>query len=176
MAQSMLEERFQMRTHRETREMPVYALVLGKTGSRMKLSADQTPEPTCQRRIFNPGGPQPRGTLMPSRSGDSNIALTGSAIPIATLANSLEGYVDRPVVDQTNLKGLFDLRLEFSRPVPASPNVAASTERPDGPAPADPSGTVIFTAIQEQLGLKLEPVKAPVEVLIIDRAEHPSPD
>jgi uncharacterized protein (TIGR03435 family) len=178
MAQSLLEDRFQLKTHKEMRELPVYALVLLKTGAKMKLADDQTPlQRDGQRRVFNLSGPQPRGTLIPSRSGDGNITLSGSAIPISTLANALEAYVDRPVIDGTDLQGLFDLRLEFAGAVSPGPDPGVPPGSHIGPLPSEPSGrSVLFTEIQEQLGLKLEPGKGPADVFIIDHVEQPTPD
>jgi uncharacterized protein (TIGR03435 family) len=178
MAQSLLEDRFQLKTHREMRELLVYGLVLLKTGAKMKLADDQTPlQRDGQRRVFNLSGPQPRGTLIPSRSGDGNITLSGSAIPISTLANALEAYVDRPVFDGTDLQGLFDLRLEFAGAVSPGPDPGVPPGSHIGPLPSEPSGrSVLFTEIQEQLGLKLEPGKGPADVLIIDHVEQPTPD
>jgi uncharacterized protein (TIGR03435 family) len=169
MLQAVLEDRFHLKTHRETREAPVYALVHLKNSTAMKLSDDQTPVVNSgMRRLPGPNEPQPRGTLMPSRSSDGNVVLNGSAVPMSSLVNALEGYVDRPVIDAANLQGLFDLRLEFGRPLSTNSD-AASPGAPDG-AP------VLFTAIQEQLGLKLESRKGPVEVLVIDQAERPTTD
>jgi uncharacterized protein (TIGR03435 family) len=160
------------------RELPVCALVVLKTGAKMKLADDQNPpQRDGQRRVFNPSGPQLRGTLIPARSGEGNITLSRSAISISTLVNTLEGYVDRPVIDGTALKGLVDLRLEFSRAVSPGSDLATSPRSQVAPLPGDFSGgTVLFTAIQEQLGLKLEPGKGSVEVLVIDHVEQPTPD
>jgi uncharacterized protein (TIGR03435 family) len=177
MAQALLESRFQLKTHRETREVPVYALVRVKGGAKLKPSEDQTPlQDNGQRRIFNPSAPQRRGTIirMSSSPSEANTRLSGVAAPMAMLVNALQGYVDRVVIDATDLKGLFDLRLEFNQPASANLNAAAS---PESPLPQEAAaGALLFTAIQEQLGLKLEPTKGPVEVLVIDRAEHPTTD
>lgn len=173
MAQALLESRFQVKVHREMRERPVYALVRGKSAVKVKPSEDQTPVvDNGQRRIFNPQAPQSRGTIIrvPPSPGGANTKLSAVAVSMPFLANALQGYLDRMVIDATNLKGLFDLRLEFNQP--PSPNSNPGSP-PDSPVPQESaSGALLFTAIQEQLGLKLEPTKAPVEVLIIDRVEH----
>jgi len=167
MLQPVLEDRFQLKVHREMRDGSVYALTRTRPNAALKLSADQTPlVNTGQPRVFNPNGPQPRGSLMMSRSNEGNVVLTGAAVPIARLANSLEAYVDRTVIDATSLDGLFDLRLEFARPQTPGADAAA----------ADPSAPALFTALQEQLGLKLEPRRAPVEFLVIDDAKRPVSD
>jgi uncharacterized protein (TIGR03435 family) len=161
MTQRLLEDRFRLRTHRETRELPIYSLEVLKTGVKFKRSADQTPP--VRSRTFTPGGPQPRGTLMLGHSSSGNITLTGSAIPMSTLVNSLRYYADRDVVDDTGLQGLYDLLIEFSPPRDAAT-----------PEPSD--AILLVTAVQEQLGLKLEPRKAPVEVLVIDDVRVPTED
>jgi uncharacterized protein (TIGR03435 family) len=122
--------------------------------------------------IFDPKAPQRRGSLIPLRSSEGSIRLSGVAVPMPIVVNTLQGYVDRPVIDFTDLKGLFDFRVEFVRPaLIAEPGSSQQT----APLP-DPAGPQLFTAIQEQLGLKLEPRTAPVEVLVVDHAEHPTED
>src|SRR5262245_5984445 len=116
MLQSLLEDRFQLKAHMETRELPIYNLVVGKDGPKIKLSEDQSPivppgaagprgEPGAGPRGFDPRGPLPRGavTMMPSSSG---LTFSASAMPIAMLVNLLAGQVGRPVFDKTDLKGL----------------------------------------------------------------------
>jgi uncharacterized protein (TIGR03435 family) len=172
MLQPLLEDRFHLKTHREMREAPLYALVRAKSSAALKRSDDQTPVVNNgPRRLPGPNEPQLRGTLIPSRSSDGNVVLKGAAIPISSLVNALEGYVDRPVIDDTNLPGLFDLRLEFGRPPAANADVPSA-----GALAPDLSAAVLFTAIQEQLGLKLESRKGQIEVLIIDQVEHPTTD
>jgi uncharacterized protein (TIGR03435 family) len=166
MLQPVLEDRFQLKVHRETRDGSVYALIRAKPNAALKLSADQTPVVnTGQPRFFDPNGPQPRDTIFPSRSDEGNVVLKGSATRMSKLVNVLDGYVDRPVIDATGMDGLFDLRLEFARQQTASPDAAA-----------DPSAPSLFTALQEQLGLKLEPRRSPVEFLVIDDAKRPLSD
>jgi uncharacterized protein (TIGR03435 family) len=128
MVQSLLEERFQMKAHLETRELPVYNLLVGKDGPKIKPSEDQTPTipcgqaptgprgepPTGQRGApFDPRGPLPRGSIMIG-AGASKMTLGGTAVPISMLATMLQQPLSRPVMDKTDLKGLFDFRIEFS--------------------------------------------------------------
>jgi uncharacterized protein (TIGR03435 family) len=138
MVQQLLAERFQLAFHRETRDMPVYELVSGKTGAKLK-SVDFGKGSTS----FSPG------------------KLTATAVPLRNFVEVLSRYLNRPVLDKTGLTGTFDFTLEFS---------------PDGKGSDDagelPVGASLFTAIQEQLGLKLEARKAPIEVLVVDRAER----
>jgi uncharacterized protein (TIGR03435 family) len=206
MVQSMLEDRFQLKAHRETREGQVYNLVVAKNPPKMKLSDDQTPIPRrvstpiqpCspapeppanpappplagQRgNLFDPNNPAPRGFLGMSFS-QSGIVLRGSAISVSNMLNMVQIYVGRTIVDKTGLTGLFDFSLRFSteglvnpdgRPMGAPPPAPAAGTTPGVDAAADPVPS-LFTAIQE-LGLKLETAKAPVEVLVIDSVQKPT--
>jgi uncharacterized protein (TIGR03435 family) len=164
MLQSLLEDRFQLKAHPETRDLPVYNLVLIKGGP--KLSADQTPPDPRQGFITfaSPGAqlePLPRGAMR-MITGPSSATLTGTAISLTKVLSLLQGTSDRIIIDQTGFNGLLDIRLEFSQDLGA---VSA-----DADTPALPS---LFTAIQE-LGLKLEPSKAPLQVLVIDSVQRPS--
>ncbi len=171
MLQSLLEDRFQLRLHHETRELPVYDLVVAKPG-KMKLSEDQTPPA--------PDGPATPGTDLRGTFGmridASGIALGGMAIPVSTFANLLQNYVDRPVLDKTGLQGLFDIHMPLRRRTPSSPPNVPSIAVPEPPTltAADPSGAPVFTAVQEELGLRLDSGKATVTVLVIDSVFRPS--
>ncbi|HXJ39327.1 MAG TPA: TIGR03435 family protein [Bryobacteraceae bacterium] len=150
MIQSLLRERFHLVIHKETQEAPVYALVIGKNGPKMKASAPEARGPMTQMGVGR---------------------LTVVQGEMADLARSLIGPLGRSVIDDTGIKGSYDLKLEWtpdSGP-PAGPPEGA--ERREVSISAD--GPLIFTAIQEQLGLKLEPRRGPVEFYIIDRAEKP---
>lgn len=179
MAQSLLEDRFQLKVHREKRELPVYKLLVAKGGLKMKPSADQTlphrdDEDDQPNAPFDPSAPPARGETVITYTPSGEMVLAGTATPISpnpaihrphalpprSFTTVLEGNVGRPVIDKTNLKGLFDFRLQFSRE-PLSGN-------PDG------AGISIITALQEQLGLRLESAKGPVEVLMIDSVQKPS--
>jgi len=141
MLQALLVDRFQLKLHRENREFPIYALLPGKNGSKLKESAN-----TVQFSVNSTGGPVSR--------------IVATNVTMATLCSQL-GYriEDRPVRDRTGLTGHYDLTLEWT-PVGTPPDVA--------------SGPSIFTAIQEQLGLKLEAAKESGESLVIDRVERPT--
>jgi uncharacterized protein (TIGR03435 family) len=181
--QSLLEDRFQLRTHYEMRELPVYNLVVGKNGAKIKLSEDQTPtNPADQRGTpFNPSARPPRGTMrvtgMPSPSTQTILlTISATALPLSQFINVLQDYAGRPVVDKSGITGLFDLRLQFAL---ETPSILSSAAPPTGGqvAPAlasDPPGPSLFTAIQEQLGLKLDSAREPVQVLVIDNVQKPS--
>jgi uncharacterized protein (TIGR03435 family) len=158
--QSFLEERFKMVTHWETRELPVYALIVateGKLGPKLKAHTGD-----CDRA--QSGGPPPPGSPAVNCGTRTNMTptsgkLTGNGITMQTFARNLSGGTGRNVVDKTGLAGSYDLELEFT---------------PD--QSPDTTGPSLFTAMQEQLGLKLDSQRAPVEVLVIDRLEKPTPD
>ena len=170
MLQSLLTERFKLKVHRETRDLPVYNMIVEKSGLKnMKLSEDQS-------GVTGPSDPSkpPRGT--PWMDGETSasgtmLILSGNAVALARLATTLQGLVQRPVIDRTNLNGFFDFRIRFSpQAIPAFPDRVPTA---DG-LPADPSDHPLIPILQEELGLKLQPGRGPVEVLIIDRAEKPS--
>lgn len=165
MLQSLLADRFKLALHRETRQSNIYALVVAKGGPKIKLSADQL--------SLDVNGPSPPGAG--PNHGAIRIgggSLVGNAVPLSLLIGVLSQRLDRPVIDKTNLTGRFDIRLQWT------PDVGESSLSPGGdplpPAPSDNAGPSIFVAIQEQLGLKLEAAKGPVEVLVIDYVEKPS--
>jgi uncharacterized protein (TIGR03435 family) len=153
MVQSLIEDRFQLKMHRETREQPVYELVVAKGGSKMKLSDDQTPVQPPQR------GGEPPARRNGIRTGRGDLEAAG--IQFAIFVNVLSQQLGRPIVDKTGLTGFYDFRLQWT------PQLAQQAD-------SDSSGPTIFTALQEQLGLRLESAKGPVEVLVIDSVQKPS--
>jgi len=163
MLQSLLEDRFQLKLHRETKAAPAYALLIAKGGPKIKRSQDQT-SPAVNGPA--PPGAGPNHGAM--RLGASS--LIGNAVMLSLFTRLLSQRLDRPVIDRTNLTGRFDLQLQWS------PEVGEPLYGPGGNPlpPGDPSGPSIFTAIQEQLGLKLESIHMPVEFLVIGHAEMPS--
>ena len=172
MVQSLIEDRFQLKMHRETRELPIYELLVGKNGSKVKLSEDQgplqppekgsPPLPPPQR-----GGPVPRGMMAVGRGN-----LNAGGVTLANFVQVLSQQLGRPVLDKTNLKGLYDIKLQWSPELGQGQFPPGVPEPP--PPPPDASGPSIFTAVQEQLGLRLESAKGPVEVLVIDSVEKPT--
>ncbi len=153
MMQSLLADRFQFKAHFETREMPVYELVLAKGGSKLKEDSDPT-----KRRVAL-GGSMIRAT----------------AAPIRVMFDALECAPDvggREVVDKTGLTGTYDFSLRWT---PLQAAAAPGGESGSASSP-DAEGVSLFTAIEEQLGLKLVPAKGSVQVLVIDHIEQPSPN
>ena len=144
--QAMLKDRFRLQLHRETRILPVYSLVVAKGGIKPDgLSATSGPN-----RGINAG----KGTML------------GEATSMANLAYKLSRLLDRPVVNNTGLEGNYDFKLEWTPDVePAAPN-SGIVETPIGPS--------LFSALQQQLGLRLEATKGPVDILVIDHADRPT--
>jgi uncharacterized protein (TIGR03435 family) len=165
MLQSLLADRFKLTLHRETREQSVYALVVGRRGLKMKPSKDQT----LWAGDFPDGSPDGRpltgGGLREFAPGQ----LVGEAVPMTMFVNLLAGPLDRPVINKTGLTGRYDIDLRYTPGSGQAPSADAEQS-----VQADASGASLFTAIQEQLGLKLESTKGPVEVLVIDHVERPS--
>jgi len=180
MVRSMLEDRFQLETHSEPRRLPVFNLAIGKNGSKMTPASDQSPttRPAAgSSSSRDPGAPPGRGIVrvIASPVGTSTVlTVTADAISVSratsvldqpTLANLLQSYAGRPVLDKTGLEGLFDVRLRFVLPLlSASPDAGA----------ADTGAPSLFTAVEEQLGLTLEAGTDSVDVLVIDRIERPA--
>ena len=169
MLQALLADRFKLTVHRETKEIPVYAIVIAKNGPKLQESKPGDTYPNGLKGADGRGGVG----LFGGRGGP----LVGQGTPIATLATVLSQQLGRVVLDKTGLNGKYDFTLQW---VPdqgqAGMGSGADGSQPvtESPASVESSGPSIFTAIQEQLGLKLESQKAPVDILVIDRAEWPS--
>lgn len=195
MLQSLLAERFQLKAHRETRDLPVYALTVSKGGHKLKESpadpeAPAGPPPkgaitlgTGDNRVqinASPGGATltsaANGTMRMSISPEGQMRMEISKVTMTQFAEMLTRLVDRPVIDRTELKGNFQVALDLSMEnliliarasgmnIPLLPGAAAG-------AASDPSGGgSVFSSLQ-QLGLKLEPQKAPMEFLVVDHLE-----
>ena len=165
MFQVLLEERFNLKAHRETKEFPVYFLVIAKNGSKLQESKINPDEPDAPKDgVWGGGG---------TRDGVSTV--TGTNVPIGRLAYELTGMVGRTVLDKTELTGRYDLTLKYVPDYVAlqSPTAAASEAQPT-PSTPNPTGVTIFAALQEQLGLKLESGKGPIEIIVIDHIEKAS--
>jgi uncharacterized protein (TIGR03435 family) len=149
MVEKLLADRLKMETHRETKEMPVYFLVVGKNGPKLP---EAKPDPNGPNNAHW-GGPGMR---------DGIINVTAHNMTTEGLTNYLRGEMSRPVLDKTGLTGTYEFTLKYT---------------PDTAAPPQPGGAdapFLLTAVQEQLGLKLESGKGPVEIIVIDHIERPS--
>jgi uncharacterized protein (TIGR03435 family) len=183
MLKTLLIDRFKLMAHTEQRELPVYYLVLartdGKIGSQLKKSDVDCAALFASRRGGGgppPPPPQPGERLQCGMFGSPG-RITGGSVNMVQLSTLLSRLVNRDVVDKTGLAGNFDVDLTFTPDQPARAPGAAGDQpiRVNG-IDIDPNGPSIFTALQEQLGLKLDSQKAPVDVIVIDSVEHPSED
>jgi uncharacterized protein (TIGR03435 family) len=166
MMQRILEDRFKAKIRRETRQGPVYELVLGKGGPKLTPYA----EGSCIPVVLGRGLPP----LISGQHYCRNMVSPGGLVDfeggtLSMFAGLMNLLLDRPVIDKTGIPDYFKIRLAFS------PEESPS-RRPDPGAPTDkaPDAPGIFQAMQEQLGLKLVPAKGPVDVLVIDRIERPT--
>jgi uncharacterized protein (TIGR03435 family) len=218
--QSLLAERFNLKVRRETKELPIYALVVAKDGPKMPKSENQPgpgtdPQPPGVSKTGEAGaappikmagtggapiilsgvGPGGAGgmTAAGGGGGGGSIAVMstsaggkGNAVmkmgpgqinakgaPMSFLVSLLTMQLGRPVLDKTGLEGNYDITLQYA---PDETQRGLTVGAPEAPPSADIGGPSIFTALQDQLGLKLEAQKGPVEILVIEHVDRPSPD
>jgi bla regulator protein BlaR1 len=194
MVANLLKDRFQMVTHRETRELPVYNLVFAHNDKRFGPAFKES-SAECRAAIaarlgeIQRGGPVPTTAPGPKGCGSALInpgIASFSGVQMAVIAQILTQSVGRPVIDKTGLTSVYDYTLKWT------PQVGSGMPAPFGLPPgqldrflgangapaaaADPDGPNLFTAVQEQLGLKLESARGPVEVIVVDRLEKPTLD
>ena len=199
MLQNLLAERFKLTLHREKKDLQMYALVVGKNGPKLKESAQEAapkeggpvdgPAATMGKLTMGRDGFPVLPAAMAGRGGmamtmmNGNARMTANGQTMAGLAEMLSGQLDLPVVDMTGLTGKYDYTLYFAPeglagmrlpgglPPPPPPGEAGGG-MPAASAPDAQSNPNLFTALQEQLGLKLEQRKGPVELLVIDHLER----
>jgi uncharacterized protein (TIGR03435 family) len=177
MVQSLLADRFQLAAHFEAREVPVFELRLAKAGKPGPKLVPHADGPPCDKPGTSPGEGLPGFpvdcySLSAIPKPGTMLVLTGSRdVTMDVLAGAFSGTIPlglgRPVIDKTGLTGTFDFTLEF----------AFETRTPavsDSPAPLGSNGPTPREALRDQLGLKLEPAKASLPILVIDRVERPS--
>jgi uncharacterized protein (TIGR03435 family) len=153
---ALIEDRFQLKVRQETKEMPIYALVIGKGGSKLTPHTGEPPPPGQAIR-------QGRGLFRINKGG------------VGLLAAQLERELSRVVIDKTGLNGEYDYSLAWTpEPGEGGPESLGLSPQPAPAESADSKGPSIFTALQEQLGLRLESQRGPVEVIVIERVEKPS--
>jgi uncharacterized protein (TIGR03435 family) len=174
MVRTLLADRFKLVTHMETRELPIYALVTARSDRKLGPELRQTAtDCAAVRKARAANGPasfnlaefRECGLSMGGGPGGA-MAFRAQGMAIAQFARLMESYVDRPIFDRTELSGEFDVEITFTPERGGPP-------RADLPASEAPS---IFTALQERLGLTLEPTRGPIEVLVIDSIEQPTED
>jgi len=159
MLQNLLSERFKLAVHREVRELPIYVLVVARPDGRL---GEQLQRSTIDCEALKAAGALPvqvpPGQERPCVMMFGPNLLRANGMTISDLAEmGLSRYVNRMVVNQTTLQGPFQWSVKWA-------------------AETNPEGVSIFTALQEQLGLKLEPKTGPVEIVMVDHVEHPTPD
>jgi len=196
MMQNLLAERFQMAVHREKRELPAYAMVVAKNGPKFKESAEA---PEDKATGPDAGGGRGGGMvtfsvagagsmdkvvseaskMMGGRGGMINLpgGLVAKKTTMTALADMLSRRMDRPVLDETGLTAKYDFNLQYTpepgeRPMMfGGPAAAALSGGSSDVHMPDPSGPPLPVALQQQLGLKLEPKKLPLDMVIVDKAE-----
>jgi uncharacterized protein (TIGR03435 family) len=159
--QTLLHDRFHLAVHRETKELPVYELMVAKGGPKLQPA-------TCIQRVTGDTAIA-AGKTGSDYCGGAQLGrgrIQGLGMSMAFLSDLLSGRLNRPVVDRTGIIGDFQIQVTFKPQAPAVPSPDAT--------PAADLGPDLFAALQEQLGLKLESVKGPVQVLLIDHVEKPS--
>jgi uncharacterized protein (TIGR03435 family) len=156
MVQSLLADRFRLQVHLDSKEMPVYALVSAKNGSKLAESE-----------------PESKGPSLGFSGNRGKTSVTASKVTMKMFSEALSNQVGRTVVDRTGLNLAYTFKMEYAPDLPVGPGKEGiegekvdTSSLPDGPS--------IFTALTEQLGLRLEPQKGPVEILVIDSAEKPT--
>ena len=156
---ALLTDRFHLQAHIETKTLPVYDLVIAKSGPRLK---ENTTLPSPDTPGTGPRNLKP-GSMMISNSG-SNSEMTAVGVPISNFAQNLAFQVERNVIDKTGLTSKYDFSLKWTpMQLEGKTDGTADNNAPD-----------IFTALQEELGLKLEPSKGPVDTLVVDHVEMPT--
>lgn len=173
MLQSVLADRFKLAVHAETRDLPVYSLVVAEGGPKLKeSSAPEVPAGEPMPQEMGGAVAQKRRGMMRMGRGDLN----GEGLRTSDLARLLSQQLGTNVVDKTGLTGTYDFNLHWSADDSQFPMLGLQPgPRAAGSAPTpQPAGPELLTAMQEQLGLKLEPHQAPVQVVVIDHVEAPA--
>jgi uncharacterized protein (TIGR03435 family) len=182
MLQALLADRFKLVAHRETRELPIFALVMarsdGRPGEKLRRSSTDCASVFADRARAGQPGPLVTGDRPTCGMVVSPWSIRIGGGPLSQLTMVLTNMTNRFVVDRTGLTGNYDVDLQWT---PQGMRIGRPPgDAPSGPAfpapPPDANGATLETAIQEQLGLKLDPQRGPVPVLVIERVDQPTPD
>ena len=182
MMQALLAERFGLKVHKESKEVAVYSLIVGKNGPKLKEAEDAPPPPPGASGPGQGGpGPGGRGMTRMMMQPAGRMRLSSKWMTMATFAEMLSNQVGKPVFDNTGITGRYDIDLEFKpeegmgmgmmRGMPMPMPRGDGGGEPHGPALDGVEAPSIFTAVQDQLGLKLEGKKGPIETIVVDHAE-----
>ena len=181
MLQALLADRFQLQIHHETKELPIYALVLANKEGKLGPQLIESKEGSCTPFDPSKGPPPPPDPAKPPALGCGGMMMgpdrvNAVGVPVSQLAPVLSRMLGRTVVDKTGLTAKYDIQAQWAPDQSLLLNLGPPGGLSPGlPAPQfDPNGPSLFTALQEQLGLKLESQKGPVDILVIDRVERPS--
>lgn len=193
MLKALLADRFKLAMHTESRELPIYALVTARSDKKLgpqihsttidceplaaqsTLKENQGKEKTKEATRSAPPASRAPGQKPPCAMTMEPGRMSASGMTMAMLAGSLSGSVQRTVLNRTGITGSFDLKLAWT-PDQMPQGLAAGNPSKNKSTKVDPNGPPIFTALQEQLGLKLVSTKGPVDVLVVDHAERPTED
>lgn len=199
MLRALLAERFRLKTHTESREMAVSALRVarsdGALGPDLKAStadcANQTDQAQKLADALAKGGvaaaaallprngqpiPCAVGPLLPAPGGPMSFGMRGNGVPLSSLTRLLTEFTGRMVTDRTGLTGLFDWELRFDPEVMMQLAVRSGVNLPPGLTLPQSDSPSLLTAVREQLGLKVDSERGPVDVIVIDSADEPTPD
>ncbi|HWC96280.1 MAG TPA: TIGR03435 family protein [Candidatus Sulfopaludibacter sp.] len=182
MLQALLAERFHVATHREKKELPIYALVVGKGGSRLKESPTEGPSGGANPRLVRGADGFPEIAAGSSVDRSYEVVVGGSDGIVYKLwarretmqqfADRLSSHLNRAVLDRTGMTGSYDFSLSWTIEAGGVPRTDPPPDEIDmHPGPVGAPGESIFSAVQAQLGLKLETGKGPLEILTVDRAD-----
>jgi uncharacterized protein (TIGR03435 family) len=164
MLQAMLADRLALKTHSQTMDGSVYFLTTGKGGAKLPAA-----DPGKALQLMGPDGGTVSGVIALGRGSEGGRRYNATSVNMAYFVRVLTNELRRPVIDETGLTGAYDFTLEFA---PEQARLAASDD--PGALPSEPGAVSIFTAIQQQLGLKLEAGRGPVQTFVIDHVERPS--
>jgi uncharacterized protein (TIGR03435 family) len=173
MLQSLLEDRFKLKVHRETRLMPVYSLAVAGGGLRLPKAAEGDcidPAPVQGQRP-----PAPCGRITVAFEQAAGLDIEGRQVTMAELTRALSGMLGRSVIDMTGFSGKFDISLGFAYEPDVTVGIGNPWRQGDSGQLSDPGvNPPITAALRRQLGLRLESSKGPVQVLVVDYVERPS--
>jgi uncharacterized protein (TIGR03435 family) len=167
MMQALLADRFNFTAHHETKDVPIYSMLIAKNGSKLQ---EPKPDETYDHGLKSPEGQPYKDAIFFSGRGGT-LTMSAQAASMTSLASVLSGQLNRPVIDKTGLTGFYDFSFPFAPEEIQSASVPSA-----GPTPAAPESNLptLMVAIEEHLGLKLESGKGPAPIIVIDRIEKPS--